>query len=437
MLTKEEMLDMLHRNVVPAFGCTEPVAVALAAADAAKAAGGDIRTIRVRVSGNIYKNGMAVGIPNFDKIGIPYAAALGAYLGNPERGLELLKSVTPEISDRAKRLVEQEKAVTVAINKDQQGVYVDCEVETSEAVGETVIAVSHANIISTAVNGKILFRKEAGTKAGDPLLTKLRVMRIADIRRLVDTASEEELAFLADGITMNEDAARYSMSFDGIGVGISAVMKSGKSQVLGDALLGRIMRRVASATEGRLDGCPYAVMSSAGSGSKGIAVIIPVAEAARELGSSREMTLKAIAFAHLLNEYINSYVGKLSAICACSMAASPAAAAAVTWLMGGGDREIGWTIRNMAGNITGMICDGGKVGCSLKLATAAAGGLMSAMLAASGAAIRTSDGIAAESPEDCIRNMGRVSNPGMVETDKEILNIMLEKAGGQGENRDI
>lgn len=429
MLTKEEMLEMLHKNVVPAFGCTEPVAVALAAADAAKAAGGVPRKIHVRVSGNIYKNGMAVGIPNFDQIGIPYAAALGAFLANPERQLELLKEITPEISDKAKALVAED-VVSVDINKGQQGVYVDCTVVTDSGEAETVISVSHANIIERKLNGETVFQKEAGTKAQDPLLEKLREMKISEIRALVDTASEEELAFLEDGIVMNEDAAKYSMSFDGIGVGIAATMKSEeKSGLLGDALLGRIMRRLAGATEGRLDGCPYAVMSSAGSGSKGLAVIIPVAEAAKEFGASRVKTLKAIAFAHLLNEYINSYVGKLSAICACSMAASPAAAAAITWLMGGGDREIGWAIRNMAGDITGIICDGGKVGCALKLATAAAGGLMSAMLAVNGAAIRVSDGIAAETPEDCIKNMGRVSNPGMVETDKEILNIMLEKSG--------
>ncbi len=426
MLTKEEMLQMLHKNVVPAFGCTEPVAVALAAADAAKAVGGTAERVHVVVSGNIYKNGMAVGIPNFDKIGIPYAAALGAYLANPERELELLKEITPEIAEAAKALAES-GAVTVDINRDQQGVYVKCEVTTSAGVGESEIVQSHANIVSTKVDGKTVFAKPAGTKVADPLLEKLRAMKIAEIRALVDSASEDELAFLLDGVEMNEDAAKYSMHMDGVGVGIAKTMKSEKSALLGQALLGRIMRRVAAATEGRLDGCPYAVMSSAGSGSKGIAVIIPVAEAAKELGSSREMTVKAIAFAHLLNEYINSYVGKLSAICACSMAASPAAAAAITWLMGGGDEEIGWAIRNMAGNITGIICDGGKVGCALKLATAAAGGLMSAMLAANGAVIRTTDGIAAESPEDCIRNMGLVSNPGMVATDKEILSIMLEK----------
>lgn len=431
MLIKKEMLDMLRANVVPAFGCTEPVCVALAAADAAKAVGGNIQSIHLCVSGNIYKNGMAVGIPQFDAIGIPYAAALGAYLANPERELELLKDITPEVAEAAKHLVDQEKAVTVDIRKGQQGLYVACTVHTTEGTGETVIESSHANIISTKVNGKSLFSKETEAKAKNPLLEKLRTMKIREIRALVDSATEEELDFLLDGITMNEDAAKYSMNFDGVGVGISSTMKSEKSGLLGDALLGRIMRRVASATEGRLDGCPYAVMSSAGSGSKGIAVIIPIAEAAKELGAGREMTAKAVAFGHLLNEYINSYVGKLSAICACSMAASPAAAAAITWLMGGNDEQIGWAIRNMAGNITGIICDGGKVGCALKLATAAAGGLMSAMLAANSAVIRVSDGIAAESPEDCIKNMGRVSNPGMVETDKEILNIMLEKEKGR------
>ncbi len=427
MLTKEEMLEMLRANVLPAYGCTEPVCVALAAADAAKAVGGRVKAVHLVVSGNIYKNGMAVGVPNFDKIGIPYAAALGAYLQNPERKLELLQSITPEVAEAAKVLVDAKHAVAVDIDKNRQGLFVKCRVETDHGAGETVIVDCHANIISTKVNGKVIFEKERTEKAANPLLEKLRAMKIREIRALVDSAQEEELAFLLEGIDMNESAANYSMNHANVGVGIAATMKSGRSGLLGDALLGRIMRRVASATEGRLDGCPYAVMSSAGSGSKGIAVIIPVAEAAKELGSSREMTAKAIAFAHLLNEYINSYVGKLSAICACSMAASPAAAAAITWLMGGNDEQIGWAIRNMAGNITGMICDGGKVGCALKLATAAAGGLMSAMLAANSAVIRVSDGIAAESPEDCIKNMGRVSNPGMVATDKEILNIMLEK----------
>lgn len=427
MLTKEEMLEMLRVSVVPAYGCTEPVCVALAAADAAKAVGGRVQAVRLEVSGNIYKNGMAVGIPNFDAIGIPYAAALGAYLRNPERQLELLQDITPDVAEAAKALVDTAHAVTVDIDKNRQGLFVKCTVETDEGTGETVIADSHANIISTKVNGNIVFEKALIQAHANPLLEKLRTMKISEIRALVDESTEEELAFLLSGIDMNESAAQYSMNHEGVGVGIASAMTSEKSGILGEALLGRIMRRVASATEGRLDGCPYAVMSSAGSGSKGIAVIIPVAETAKELGASREQTVKAIAFAHLLNEYINSYVGKLSAICACSMAASPAAAAAITWLMGGNDAQIGWAIRNMAGNITGMICDGGKVGCALKLATAAAGGLMSAMLAANNAVIRVSDGIAAESPEDCIRNMGRVSNPGMVATDKEILNIMLEK----------
>ena len=197
MLTKEEMLQMLRKNVVPAFGCTEPVCVALAAAAAAGAAGGDVQSVHVRVSGNIYKNGMAVGIPNFDKMGIHYAAALGAYLKNPERSLELLQDITPDIAKRASALAESGN-VAVDINKGMQGVYVKCAVKTDRAEGEAVITQSHANIVSVKVDGKPVFEKEDGTKAADPLLEKLRSMKIAEIRALVDSASEEELAFVLD-----------------------------------------------------------------------------------------------------------------------------------------------------------------------------------------------------------------------------------------------
>lgn len=234
MLTKEEMLQMLHKNVVPAFGCTEPVCVALAAADAAKAVGGTVESVHVLVSGNIYKNGMAVGIPNFNKIGIAYAAALGAYLANPEEELELLKEITPDIAEKATALAEGGQ-VTVDINKHQQGVYVKCEVRTSAGTGESEIAQSHANIISTKANGETVFEKAAGTKASDPLLEKLRIMKIAEIRALVDSCTEEELAFLLDGIDMNEDAARYSMHTAGVGVGIAATMQSGRRHPRGSA----------------------------------------------------------------------------------------------------------------------------------------------------------------------------------------------------------
>lgn len=427
MLNKAQMLEMLKADVVPALGCTEPVCVALSAADAAKAVGGVIEKIEVKVNANIYKNGMSAGIPNFHTVGLHYAAAIGAVLKNPEKRFELLQDLNKAAVDEVDSLIAS-GIVSVTIDEEQTGLYVRSEVTTNKGVGVSVTRDAHTNIVLTKVNDSIVFEKELSSSSSDnQLIDSLKEMTFAEIRNLVDSATEEELSFMLDGVAMNEALSDYSLEHE-IGIGIAKTFRENMGgNLLSNDLMNRIMMRVISAAENRLDGCPYPTMSSAGAGTKGLVVILPISETAKAVGATKEQTVKALAFGHLVNRYINAYVGKLAAVCSCCMASSTAACAGMTWLLGGNEAQIGYAVRNMTGTITGMICDGGKVGCAMKVATSSVAALTSAILAVNNVALRVTDGICAETPEQCVKNIGQIANPGMVKTDKEILDIMMNK----------
>lgn len=427
-MNKSQMIELLKKDVVPALGCTEPVCVALCAANAGRVMDGKIVSIDVKVNAGIYKNGMSAGIPNCKEVGLPWAAAIGAILKNPEKRLELLEDLTPELLEQAARLLAEER-VNVSVKEEEKSLYVKCVIRTEKEESTCLIRDAHTNVVLLKKNEEILLEKEkSSSKCGDDwLIDDLKEMKISEIRELVSQTSGEELEFLLDGVEMNEELAAYSEEHI-VGVGIAEVFRGAQTKdLLGNALMQRILLKVSSAAESRLDGCPLPTMSSSGAGTKGLVVILPVSETARAVGATREEMVKAIAFAHLVNRYINAYIGKLSPMCSCVMASSTAAAAGITYLLGGTDEQIGHAIRNMSGTVTGMICDGGKVGCAMKVSMGSMAALVSAITAVNGATLRVSDGICAETPEDCIKNMARIGVKGMTDTDREILDIMLEK----------
>lgn len=426
-MTKEQMLELLKSDVVPALGCTEPVCIALCTAQAATVLESPIESILLELNPGLYKNAISAGIPGCPQVGIPWAIAIGANLKNPEKKLQLLEDVTPDVLCAAEKLISENR-ITATVKTDETGIFARCTLRSATEEVICIIRNSHTNIIHLSKNGQVLLEKDttATASGGEPLVEMLQQMTISQIRQLVCTASEEELAFMTDGIAMNEQLAAYSETHP-IGIGLAATLRAQiGSSLLSNDLVSRIALAVTAGLENRLDGCQLPTMSSSGAGSKGLVVILPVSETAKAIGASRLETIRAIAFSHLVNRYINAFVGKLSPMCSCVVCASTAASAGITMLLGGNDTQIGYAIRNMSGTVTGMLCDGGKIGCAMKVSTGSFAAVMSALQAVNNVTLRVTDGICAETPEQCIRNMASIGINGMKETDLEILRIMKD-----------
>ena len=421
-MKKEEALAFLHNTVKPSLGCTEPACAALCAAAAAEKLHGNIRRISMTVNPGLYKNGMSVAIPGFDRVGMDYAAALGALIGTTEGELQIFEAITQEIAKQAKTLVAS-GAVRVTADHERKGIYARCEVTTDGETAQAIIQNAHTNLVMVSHNGTVCFQKEQqpGSSGKDPAAA-LKTMTVAEISHLVDSMTLSGLDWLLEGAAVNNDVAAYGAQHPSP-IGIAATLHQDFCGSEADEM----MCSVGAAIESRLDGCPYSVISSAGAGSKGLALTIPLSVAAKHTKASREQLARALAFGHLVNSYINAVIGKLSAVCTCAAAASTAAAAALVKLWGGTEEQMGFAIRNMTGTVSGMICDGGKTGCAMKLAMATSAAYLSAQMAVKNSVLRESDGICAASPEQCIANIAQIANIGMANVDSEILRIMLAK----------
>lgn len=423
---RQRIISLIKREVVPAIGCTEPIAVALCVARAAKLLGNSAPArIKVRLSANILKNAMGVGIPGTGMIGLPIAIALGALIGKPELDLEVLRDVTPADVERGKAMIAA-KAISISLKEDCPKLYVEAEVE--DAAGhraKAVISGSHTSFVFLEKDGEVILDKLAGhgvaaADSDDPVLTLPKVWDFA-----IDTPLEE-IRFILDTRRTNKAAAEQS--FTGrYGHSVGRMLHCERQRaVMGDSIFSRMLSYTAAACDARMAGACIPVMSNSGSGNQGIAATLPVVIYAEETFADEEKTVRALILSHLTAIYMKQNLGRLSALCGCVVAAT-GSSCGIAYLMGGAYPQIVATVKNMVANLTGMICDGAKPSCAMKLTSGVSTAVISAIMAMEGHQATSVEGIIDDDVDQTIRNFAHIGRDGMTATDQIVLQIMTAK----------
>lgn len=422
-ITDKQLLDMLHEEFKPALGCTEPVACAYACAKCKDLLGDIPEKIEMLVSGNIYKNGMGVGIPGTGMVGLHIASAMGAICGKSEYGLEVLKDVNGDNLPEGKNMLDNNIVEVKLKESAPDKLYVEAICKLNGEVARVVIQGGHTNIVLVEKNGETIFKDDISEKKNNGKeKAKLSVKRIWNF---INNVAIEEIEFLRGGIDMNNNISQAGFDNEyGLQVGLS-VMKQIEKGILLNDMLNWCLAKTCAASDARMDGCPLPVMTNSGSGNLGITTYLPVVAAGEKLGSSEEKVLRGVALSNLLTRHITSHMGHLSALCKV-MLAGAASGCAIVYLLGGDYNKLVNTIKTMGSNLTGMMCDGAKQGCALKVYSAVAAGVQAALLADSGIITRN-DGIIEEDIEKTIQNICRIGSEGMIETDNMILDIMTKK----------
>ena len=421
---REAIIALIKREVVPAIGCTEPVAVSLCVARATELLGAKPDSVSVRLSANILKNAMGVGIPGTGMIGLPIAIALGVLVGRSEYGLEVLKDADEQAVKAGRRFIE-EKRISVQLKEGiTEKLYIEVTVTASGHYAEAIISGGHTTFVYMRRDDEVLLdeRKPSSEQANvqDVELTLQRVYDFAT------TSPVEELQFILESRRLNKAAAESAFASD-YGHSLGKTLRGEKEiKIMGDSIFSRILSYTSAACDARMGGAMVPVMSNSGSGNQGITATLPVVVYGEECGASEEQIIRALTLSHLTVIYIKQSLGRLSALCGCVVAAS-GSSCGITYLMGGGYEEVAMAVKNMIANLTGMICDGAKPSCALKLASGVSTAVLSAMMAMEHRCVSKLEGIIDEDVDTSIRNLTSIGRDGMDETDKLILNIMTEK----------
>lgn len=430
-----EYIELLKKEVKPALGCTEPIAVALAVAKGSEVlrnVGSEVGAVDVKVSANIMKNGMGVGIPGTGMVGLHIASALAVFCGKSAYGLEVLKDLTPDQVEAAKGMVE-EKRVAVSLADTDKKLYVEAICCSCDGGHRSVVRIAdnHDSIVYVECDSKIYLdnQKMDDSSASSAVSAKGTLDYHLTVDKIFSFAKEapyEDIEFILEGAKMNMALAQEGLKLDyGLRVG-RTILDAKHGEVFGSGLMNTCMALTAAASDARMAGCTLPAMSNSGSGNQGITVSMPVVAAAQELESSQEELARALILSNLIAIHIKGYLGKLSALCGCVIA-SAGSSCGIVMLKGGTVEQVKYAIKNMVGNITGMVCDGAKVGCALKVASGVSSSVQSAILALENICISSNDGIIDEDVEKTIRNLGTIGSKGMQSTDNMILDIMVCK----------
>ena len=415
---RERIIALIHREVVPAIGCTEPMCVALCTAKATEKLGCRPDKIEAYLSANILKNAMGVGIPGTGMIGLPIAIALGAIIGKSEYRLEVLKDLTPETLEEGKTFIAEDR---IAIRQKQNccdKLYVEIICSAGDKSASAVIAGGHTRFVDETTG--------PSAQANSAADSEDIALNLSLVHDFATTAPLDEIRFILEARTYNMNAAREALKGNyGHNLGKTIVRPLSKG-IFGNSIYCHIISRTASACDARMGGAMIPVMSNSGSGNQGICATNPVCVYAKENENTEEELIRALILSHLTAIYIKQSLGKLSALCGC-VVASIGSSCGITYLMGGDYEHICFAVKNMIANLTGMICDGAKPACSLKITSGVSTALLSALLAMEGKCVSSSEGIVDDCVDKSIHNLTSIGADAMCKTDDMVLNIMTSK----------
>lgn len=425
------LTDILKNQVTPALGCTEPGAVAYAVARAKEILGSEVKKVNLEVDKNILKNGYSVGIPGTSEHGIIFAAALSLVIGKSEYVLEVLKDVNNDSIDKALKIVGSNN-ISLNLNSEIQGLYIKAEVIGDKDTATVIIRNAHTNIIFESKNNEVLLNEvllnegeikdpAKSNNTNNEIKYEIKNFTIDELINFVDTVPIEDISFIQNGIDMNLRIADAGLKENtGVGFGNYLYNKASDDFTMAKAY-------TAAASEARMSGYLMPVMSSAGSGNHGLVAIIPISYIGREKNISSEKVLRSVTLSHLVTIFVKVYLGALSPVCGCGVAAGVGCAAGLTYMLNGDIEQIKGSINNMIAGISGMLCDGAKLGCAYKLSISVDAAIDAAKMALEKIYIPEDNGILGSTAEKTIQNLAQVSNIGMNNTDKVILDVMVNK----------